>query len=76
MTEQELINLFYSESLNSYNWDFYDNVDDYCSECGCEVEFDNYTFTADALYSCGDYELMKLEVITPEGKNLVLIDKY
>lgn len=76
MTEQELINLFYSESLNSYNWDFYDNVDDYCSECSCEVEFDNYIFQADAQYSCGDYELMKLEVITPEGKKLVLIDRY
>lgn len=76
MTEQELINLFYSESLNSYNWDFYDRVDDYCTECSCEVEFDNYIFTADAQYSCGDYEIMRLEVVTPECRKLTLIDNY
>lgn len=73
MTNKELINLFYSESLNGYDWDFYDRVDDYCSECSCEVDFDRYIFTASAQYSCGDYEIINLEVLTPEKEKIVLI---
>ena len=74
--EQKLVDLFYSENINGYDWDFYDRVDDYCSECECEVEIDGYIFEADAQYSCGDYEVKRLNVTTPDGKKMCLIDEY
>lgn len=73
MTNKELIDLFYSESLNNYGWDFYDRVDDYSVACGVEVEIDGYIFTADAEYSCGDYEIINLDVLTPNKEEIKLI---
>ena len=74
MTKQELINRFYEDGLNSYDWERYDRTDDYCWECGCEYETeDGYTYSADATECCGDYEIFNLTVKTPSGEEITLI---
>ena len=74
MTNKELIDRFYNEGLSTFDWEVYDRVDDYCVECSCEWETeDGYTYSADASYSCDEYELISLSVKTPEGEEISLI---
>lgn len=54
-------------------WEAYDRVDDYCTECNITLEVEGFVFEGTGTICCGEKEIQSLECTAPNGEKITIV---